>query len=306
MLMGETAKAAMTAHGVRRMPFIWFWPEGAPSCTMMTHDVEGAHGMAFCEALMDLDQSLGVPSAFQLVPETPGGSSRLLAERIRQRGFEVNIHDWNHDGYLFHDRERFLKRVADINRHAREFGCDGFRSGSMYREQRWFDAFELSYDMSVPNAAHLEPQRGGCCTVMPYFVGDVLELPLTTTQDYTLFHILHDYSIELWKREIDLIRSSHGLISFIAHPDYLIDAHARGVYEELLGHLSALRAAGQTWMATPGDVNRWWRSRHQMQLVADGGSWRVVGPDSNRARVAYLTADGDRIAYELEPETQTV
>jgi hypothetical protein len=43
-----------------------------------------------------------------------------------------------------------------------------------------------------------------------------------------------------------------------------------------------------------------------MQLVADGGSWRVVGPDSSRARVAYLTADGDRIAYELEPEAQTV
>ncbi len=40
----------------------------------------------------------------------------------------------------------------------------------MYREQRWFDAFEFSYDMSVPNAAHLEPQRGGCCTVMPYFL----------------------------------------------------------------------------------------------------------------------------------------
>ena len=64
----------------------------------------------------------------------------------------------------------------------------------MYREQQWFDAFDFSYDMSVPNVAHLEPQRGGCCTVMPYFVGDLLELPLTTVQDYSLFHILNDYS----------------------------------------------------------------------------------------------------------------
>ena len=69
----------------------------------------------------------------------------------------------------------------------------------MYREQGWFDAFEFSYDMSVPNAAHLEPQRGGCCTVMPYFVGDILELPLTTAQDYTLFHILNDYSTRCGK-----------------------------------------------------------------------------------------------------------
>ena len=78
----------------------------------------------------------------------------------------------------------------------------------MYREQEWFDAFDFSFDMSVPNVAHLEPQRGGCCTVMPYFIGDVLELPLTTTQDYSLFHILGDYSTTLWKRQIRLIRDS--------------------------------------------------------------------------------------------------
>jgi hypothetical protein len=73
----------------------------------------------------------------------------------------------------------------------------------MYREQAWFDAFDFSYDMSVPNAAHLEPQRGGCCTVLPYFVGDVLELPLTTTQDYSLFHILGEYSMERWHNRRD-------------------------------------------------------------------------------------------------------
>ena len=29
---------------------------------------------------------------------------------------------------------------------------------------------------------------------MPYFIGHVLELPLTTAQDYTVFHVLGDYS----------------------------------------------------------------------------------------------------------------
>ena len=75
--------------------------------------------------------------------------------------------------------------------------------------------------MSVPNVAHLEPQRGGCCTVMPYFLGHVLELPLTAAQDYTLFHILGDYSTRLWQEQIDLILEQNGLVSFIAHPDYL-------------------------------------------------------------------------------------
>ncbi len=92
----------------------------------------------------------------------------------------------------------------------------------MYREQEWFDAFDFSYDMSVPNVAHLEPQRGGCCTVMPYFIGTILELPLTTTQDYSLFHILGDYSIASWKRQLARSwRQRPG--QFIAHPDYLSD-----------------------------------------------------------------------------------
>ena len=105
---------------------------------------------------------------------------RRTAARLRARGFEVNLHDLNHDGRLFADKDAFLRHARRINDYTREFGCDGFRSGAMYREQGWFEAFEFSYDMSVPNAAHLEPQRGGCCTVMPYFVGNILELPLTT------------------------------------------------------------------------------------------------------------------------------
>ena len=68
----------------------------------------------------------------------------------------------------------------------------------------WYDDLKFSYDMSVPNVAHLDPQRGGCCTVMPYFLGDILEIPVTTVQDYTLFSILDDYSIDLWKRQIEI------------------------------------------------------------------------------------------------------
>src|SRR5204862_5762605 len=130
-------------------------------------------------------------------------------------------------------------------------------SGAMYREQTWYDALEFQFDMSVPNVAHLEPQRGGCCTVMPYFIGRVLELPLTTTQDYSLFHILDDYSTTLWKRQIDRIRSMHGLVSVIAHPDYLQGRRARDVYAALLAHLARLRSEAKLWIALPGEVNRW-------------------------------------------------
>jgi hypothetical protein len=212
----------------------------------------------------------------------------------------VNLHDLNHDGRLFADRREFLRRAERINRYAREFGCDGFRSAVMYRDQSWFDAFEFRYDMSVPSAAHLEPQRGGCCTVMPYFVGDILELPLTTAQDYTLFHILNDYSTELWRAQVELIRQRHGLISVITHPDYLIGQRERDVYADLLRHLDDLRERHGLWVALPGEVNHWWRNRRTMKLVRSGEGWRIEGPDSHRARVAYATLDDGRLTYSFD------
>jgi hypothetical protein len=172
----------------------------------------------------------------------------------------------------------------------------------MYREQSWFDAFEFRFDMSVPSVAHLEPQRGGCCTVMPYFVGNVLELPLTTAQDYSLFNILSDYSTTLWQAQITLIRESHGLISFIAHPDYLRDRRALAVYKELLAELAHLRDDQGVWMALPSEIDAWWRTRRELSLIRDGAAWRVVGAGSERARVGYASIDDGRVVYNVDPE----
>lgn len=298
-LMEQAMAQVLRDRGLARIPFIWFWPDGAKSCAMMTHDVEGRAGERFAHRLMDIDESFGIKSAFQIVP---GRGSREDArfDAFRRRGFEVNLHDWNHDGSLFWDESRFREAAKRINAYARDFGCRGFRSGSMYRNQQWYGAFAIDYDMSVPNVAHLEPQRGGCCTVMPYFVGGVLELPLTTTQDYSLFHVLGQYSIDLWQKQIALIHSRHGLSSFITHPDYLIDGRAQAVYRQLLTHLSLLRDTAGVWIALPGEVATWWRSRDEMQLVPKGDSWRIEGPGSDRARLAFATLVDDRVVYTIQ------
>jgi hypothetical protein len=154
--------------------------------------------------------------------------------------------------------------------------------------------------MSVPNVAHLDPQRGGCCTVMPYFVGDVLELPLTTTQDYSLFHILNDYSLDLWQRQLRLVSERHGLASFIVHPDYVVDARARGTYRALLAHLAQLRADGALWIPLPREVDQWGRERSEMTVVAHGAGWRIEGNGSERARLAFASLDRDRVVFTIE------
>jgi hypothetical protein len=135
---------------------------------------------------------------------------------------------------------------------------------------------------------------------MPFFIGKLLELPVTTTQDYTLFHILNDYSIDVWKRQITAITRHHGLASFIVHPDYVIAKRARATYQALLAHLAQVRDDGQAWVALPRDVDRWWRQRSQMRVVRDGGGWRIHGPGHERARLAMATRVGDRLVFTFD------
>jgi hypothetical protein len=287
-------------HGVDQIPFIWFWPHGFPSCVMMTHDVEGLRGREFCSTLMDLDESYGIKASFQLVPEGQYPVSGDFLNSIRDRGFEINVHDLNHDGFLFSDAKLFLQRAERINRYAREFGAVGFRSAVLYRNLDWLEALDCAYDMSVPSVGHLEGQRGGCCSIMPFFIGKILELPVTTTQDYSLFHILSQYSTELWERQIALITRKNGLVSFIIHPDYLREARAQDTYKAMLSYLARLRSEKKIWMALPGEVNQWWRQRSQMTLVHRGDRWEIEGPGKERARVAYANLEGGRVVYTLE------
>ena len=279
---------ALQHSGVQRIPFTWFWPDGYSGCLMLTHDVETRAGRDFCATLIDIDEAYGMKSSFQIVPEERYEVTAAFLNSLRARGQEINIHGLNHDSKLFRDRKTFLQRVRKINQYAKEYGASGFRSPILYRNLEWYRDFDFSYDMSVPNVAHLDPQRGGCCTVMPYFVGHVLELPLTTTQDWSLFNVLQQNSIDLWKQQIDLVLEKHGLLSFNIHPDYMIDGAHRRLYEKLLEHLRNVCADRNVWIALPGEVDRWWRDRLSDSL-------------SEQAVLAYASVENGQIVYEVLP-----
>jgi hypothetical protein len=281
----------MKSKGPGSIPFIWFWPDAASSCAILTHDIETVAGRDFCFPLMDIDDQYGMKASFQIVPEQRYNVRDADLEAIRRRGFEINIQDLNHDGQLYASRAEFLRRAKLINEYGRKYKAFGFRSAVLYREPDWFDALEFSFDMSIPNTAHMDPQAGGCCSVFPYFIGDILEIPVTTIQDYSLFHILREYSIDLWRRQLDLILKAHGLASFIVHPDYIIDSRAREVYMQLLKYLGSLSRERNVWLALPGEVNRWWRERSRMRLVRGNGAWHIEGAGKDRARIAWARLD---------------
>ena len=301
LLFEQLLIASLRASGLEQIPFIWFWPDGAPSCAIMTHDVEGKRGRDFCVKVMDLDDAYGIKASIAIVPELRYEVTTEYLDSIWKRGFEVCVQDLNHDGLLFNDWEEYLARVEKINAYGKQYGATGFRSAVLYRNQMWLDQLKFSYDMSVPNVAHLEPQRGGCCTVMPYFVGDILELPVTTTQDYALFNYLNEYSIDLWKRQIELVMEQHGLASFIVHPDYITKSREWNVYKSLLAHLAQLRDEKKLWIPLSGEVDRWWRQRAKMTLVEDQHGIRIEGEGSERARIAYASEMKGRLVYTLQP-----
>jgi hypothetical protein len=290
---------SLRASGVERIPFIWFWPDGAQGCVLMTHDVEAEEGRDFCEQLMEIDDSFGIKASFQIVPEDRYSVTAEFIRRIRDRGFEVCVQDLNHDGRLFDRREEFLRRVALINDYCREYGANGYRSAVLYRKPEWYKNFAFSFDMSFPNVAHLDPQRGGCCTVMPYFIGDVLELPLTTIQDYTLFHVLKDHSIDLWKKQIEMILAKNGLVTFIVHPDYIVESEPQSVYKQLLALLSELRGRESLWFALPSEIDHWWRARSHMSIVERDGSWVIMGEGAERAVLAFAREVDGKLVYEV-------
>lgn len=286
--------------GEERLPFVWYWPDGCRFAAALTHDVETAAGRDFCGHLMAMEGEQGLVSAFEVVPEERYEVPADYLQSLRDGGCEVALHGLNHDGHLFDSEDAFRARAERINRYLADWGARGFRSPVMYRRQEWLHHLDIAYDMSVPNAARLDPQRGGCCTVRPYFLDGVLELPLTTIQDYSLLAVLNDATPTIWWRQLEILEDRGGLATFIVHPDYMLEERAQGLYRQLLERLAAGRDEGRIWTALPGGINDWWRLRQNMDLVREGDHWSIRGEGADRARVAWAVPRDGRIVYEVE------
>src|SRR4029077_4012103 len=115
---------SVRANENQRVPFVWFWPNDYQGCVLMTHDVEHEEGRAFCGELMDMDERYGIHSSFQVIPEERYDLSNAFLDSIRARGFELNVHDLNHDGHLFENYRLFLERANKINAYGKKWSSE--------------------------------------------------------------------------------------------------------------------------------------------------------------------------------------
>jgi peptidoglycan/xylan/chitin deacetylase (PgdA/CDA1 family) len=285
------------AAGGSPVPVVDPWPDGHRFAYVLTHDVEGTRGLANVPAVLDVEHRHGMVSAWYVVAEDyPVDPADL--DRIRAAGGEVGLHGLSHDGRLFEDRAGFERQLPGIRRHLEAWGAEGFRSPALHRNADWMPDLGCRYDSSFPDTDPFEPQPGGCCSILPYFLGDVVELPITLVQDHTLFEILQEQDITLWRDKATWVAAHGGLVNVLVHPDYALTPDRLTRYDELLSFLAGLEGG---WHALPRDVARWWRRRAVVEAaVLSGTPVEVARRDAPGVTISWARAAGDDIVVERE------
>jgi hypothetical protein len=79
-------------------------------------------------------------------------------------------------------------------------------------------------------------------------------------QDFLLFVLMQEKTIDIWKRKLDWIVEHGGMALFITHPDYMNfdntphhEEYPAHYYEEFLGYIKT-RYEGLYWNPLPKDV----------------------------------------------------
>ena len=274
------ALCLLAAGDSSQAPFRWFWPQSSSAALMLTHDVESAAGLRLAVDIADVEEVRGFRSSFNVVGADYPIDTGILHE-LEARGFEIGLHGLRHDRSLFSSRAEFERQLPGLREAARELGTVGFRSPSTHRVVEWLPELPASYDCTMFHSDPYEPQPGGCCTLWPFRLGRIIELPYTLPQDHTLFTLLRERSAQTWLTLVDAIEARYGLIHCLSHPDpgYLGESDNRAVYVEFL---DALAERPGLWRALPRDVASWWRRRETADpsdAEVGLGTMRRAGPN---------------------------
>jgi hypothetical protein len=271
------------------------WPEKKQFALVLTHDVETEKGQKKCYQLIELEENFGFRSSFNFVPKRYEVSSELRNYLV-SNAFEVGMHGLYHDGKLYKSRKIFLQRAKQINYFLNEWQSVGFRSPSMGRNLDWIRDLNIEYDASTFDTDPFEPQPEGVATIFPFLVPGVpnpqpefgysepgtrnpkpetvlrngyIELPYTLPQDFTLFVLMKEKGIDIWKRKLDWIVKCGGMALLITHPDYMnfdgkvlrIEEYPSRYYEEFLEYIRG-EYKDQCWSVLPKEMARFWANNH--------------------------------------------
>ena len=246
------------------------WPNGKKFALVLTHDVDTAKGHEKSRQLMAVEKNLGFRSSFNFVPERYNVSPELR-HYLNKNGFEVGVHGLKHDGKLYHSKEIFQRRAIRINQYLKEWESVGFRSPAMHHNLDWLHYLDIEYDASTFDTDPFEPQADDVGTIFPFWVKEAsaqrgyVELPYTLPQDSTIFVLMKEKTINIWKQKLDWIIEHGGMALMNTHPDYMNfggnrldrEEYPAEYYEEFLRYIKD-KYEGQYWHVLPRDMARFW------------------------------------------------
>jgi hypothetical protein len=265
----------------RPLPQISWWPDHFEWAVVLTHDVERSGGYDRVQEVAELERDVGLRSAWYFVPERDYVVELHVVEDLWDDGFEVGVHGLRHDGRDLTPRA-FESRIQRMREHAERWRATGFRAPGSQRSWSLIGRLGFDYDSSYSDVARYEPQPGGSCSWLPFFVGDVVELPMTLPMDHTVFDLLGHRDAGIWHEKSEVLRSRGGMALLLTHPDYLTSRDRLEAYVEFLRWVAADATA---WCALPREVSGWWRDRTSSRIEWDGSEWVVAGLSAPRARV---------------------
>jgi glycosyltransferase involved in cell wall biosynthesis/peptidoglycan/xylan/chitin deacetylase (PgdA/CDA1 family) len=273
------------------------WPAPYTHAAVMTHDVETAEGFRRIDALAKLEERLGVRSAWFIIPHKYKVDHGLL-EDLRQRGHEIGLHGYNHDGRLFTSPKRFMWRAKAINIATGAFHASGFRAPMVHRNLDWMQALQIDYDASCFDVDPFQAMPGGVGGPWPFLYGNFVELPYTIPQDHTLF-ALGNASVDIWLKKYRMIQDLRGMALLITHPDYMDSQSRLDIYRQYLEHIMQVDDA---WKCLPSAVSQWWRARDASRIVDRENSSTITGPAQQHGQVVSLESLLEQ--FLLEPQAQ--
>lgn len=250
------------------------WPEGKQFALVLSHDVDTIHGFNNVSKVAELEERMGFRSCFNFVPERYGKVPLDFLDQLRKRGFDVAVHGLKHDGKLFLSRRTFERQALRINAYFKEWQTEGFTSPSMHRNLEWMSGLNMEYSTSTFDTDPFEPQPDGVGTIFPFWAASsspkrsFLEIAYTVPQDSTLFIILREKTIDIWKRKLDWIAEKGGMALLNTHPDYMnfndgrcrMEEYPIRFYEAFLQYVKSQYEGGY-WHALPREVARFWKEK---------------------------------------------
>ena len=241
------------------------WPKRAKSLVCLSHDVDDRVGYDNMEMLLNVERGFGYRATYNI----PGMRYEVDMGYLKslEEGFEIGIHGYKHRSETpFLEPEVIDARLKESMERFKGLKIQGYRSPALRRTERLLSGLEkyFQYDSSVPDTENHTQSRdfNGCSIPYPFFVGSLLEIPITVPQDGVLMALKYspEKILETWKTKILSLKDQGALIVLNTHPDPVFSgkpAMAR-IYGELLKFISRDR---ELHVSTLGELNGWVRKK---------------------------------------------